>query len=308
MSQRKSNKTEESQPIPEPDMSKDTPKEKGQKVPDVVFLGVSAVAVLVGQLIARCSEGLPVICWLAFVVQWIIFIHAGWNRTEIYFDLTGSATYFSLAVFSFSQAKQKNTRQLVLTAMVLIWCIRLGSFLFARIHKAGKDSRFDKIKHRLPRFFNFWTIQGLWVFLTALPVWITNSTDAATPVNVIDCCGWGLWLVGFAIEVTADQQKTVFRSDDSNKGKFISSGLWAYSRHPNYLGEIILWSGVYISSTNVLVGATHVALLSPLFVVFLLTKVSGIPLLEKSADKKWGGDKAYQTYKATTGCLVPGFP
>lgn len=279
-----------------------------RKVPDVVFLAVSVVVVLISQLIAKCADGLSVIAWVAFAVQWVVFIHAGWNATEKYFDLTGSLTYISLSVYSFSQAKSKDTRQTVLTVMVLVWAVRLGTFLFSRIHKAGKDSRFDKIKHRLPRFFNFWTIQGLWVFLTALPVWVTNVSTVSAPVSNTDVIGWGLWLIGFVIEVTADNQKSVFRADSKNQGKFICTGLWAYSRHPNYLGEIILWCGVYISSTNILVGANHIACLSPLFVIFLLTKVSGIPLLEKSADEKWGSNPAYQKYKANTGCLVPGFP
>lgn len=281
---------------------------KPQGKPDVIFLGISAVAVMAGQLIARCADGLSTICWIAFIVQWIVFVHAGWNHTEVYFDLTGSLTYFSLAIYSYSQGKVKNTRQTVLTLMVLVWAIRLGTFLFSRIHKAGKDSRFDKIKHRLPRFFNFWTIQGLWVFLTGLPVWITNVTTTAAAVSSVDYFGWVLWAVGFTIEVLADHQKTVFRDDPSNKEKFICTGLWSYSRHPNYLGEIVLWSGVYISSTNILSGYTHLAILSPLFVTFLLTKVSGIPILEKTADEKWGKNPTYQKYKASTGCLVPGIP
>lgn len=277
-----------------------------KKLPDTVFLAVSAVAVLLSQLIAKCASGLSTIAWISFAVQWIVFIHAGWNRTEMFFDLTGSITYFSLSVYSFLNARN-DFRQMILSIMVVIWATRLGTFLFGRIHKAGKDSRFDKVKHRLPRFFNFWTIQGLWVFLTALPVWIVNSdTRPFVPITTTDHLGWAMWAAGFVIEVVADWQKSVFRGDDANKTKFIRSGLWAYSRHPNYFGEIVLWVGVYISSTNVLVGAEHVAILSPLFVIFLLTRVSGIPLLEKSADEKWGKEPAYQKYKASTGVLVPG--
>ena len=93
--------------------------------------------------------------------------------------------------------------------------------------------------------------------------------------------------------------------DRNNKGKFISTGLWSRSRHPNYFGEITLWSGVSVIAFTSLNGIGYVALVSPLFVYMLLSKGSGIPLLEKSADKKWGQDVAYQDYKKNTPVLFP---
>jgi len=151
-----------------------------------------------------------------------------------------------------------------------------------------------------------WTIQGLWVFLTALPVFCLNSTkeDADFP-SWCDYLGMVCFGLGFACEVIADNQKTAFAADPENEGKFISTGLWKFSRHPNYFGEIMLWVGIFFVCSSVFSGFQWVAVESPAFVAFLLMKVSGIPLLEARADEKWGEDQAYQAYKATTPELVP---
>jgi len=114
-----------------------------------------------------------------------------------------------------------------------------------------------------------------------------------------------VWVFGFAMEVVADYQKSRFNADPKNKGKFIQTGLWSRSRHPNYFGEIVLWIGVMIIALPVLQGWQWVALISPVFVTLLLTRVSGIPLLEKKADQKWGGQADYEAYKRQTPGLIP---
>ena len=113
------------------------------------------------------------------------------------------------------------------------------------------------------------------------------------------------WVSGFAIEVIADQQKKKFRRESKNKGKFIHTGLWAWSRHPNYFGEIILWIGVAVIALPVLSGWRWVALISPIFVTILLTRISGIPILERRAETQWGGKDDYKTYAANTPMLLP---
>ena len=115
--------------------------------------------------------------------------------------------------------------------------------------------------------------------------------------------GFLLWVFGFVIEILADNQKKIFRKNPLNKGKFISSGLWAWSRHPNYFGEIILWLGIAIIALPSMKGGEFLGLISPLFVYVLLTKISGIPMLEKSSDNKWGLDDDYIKYKKTTPIL-----
>ena len=115
-----------------------------------------------------------------------------------------------------------------------------------------------------------------------------------------------IWLGGLVLEIVADAQKAAFRRDPSHDGQFIQSGVWAWSRHPNYLGEILVWIGVAVVALPVAVGWQWVTLVSPVFVFLLLTRVSGIPLLEKRADARWGDDPDYVAYKARTPVLVPG--
>ncbi|MFN8411704.1 MAG: DUF1295 domain-containing protein [Anaerolineales bacterium] len=189
--------------------------------------------------------------------------------------------------------------------LVVIWAIRLGSFLFMRIQKAGKDGRFDEIKPSFIRFLNVWTIQALWVTFTAAAALVAITTSVRKELDGFAIIGALLWMIGFTIEVAADSQKSRFNADPMNKGKFIQRGLWSRSRHPNYFGEILLWVGVAVIALPVLQGWQWVALISPLFVTLLLTRVSGIPLLEKRAYEKWGGQEDYETYKKNTPVLIP---
>ena len=114
-----------------------------------------------------------------------------------------------------------------------------------------------------------------------------------------------IWFIGFGIEAVADAQKSAFKADSKNKRKFIQSGLWSKSRHPNYFGEIVLWIGVALIAFPVLQGWQYVTLVSPVFVTLLLTKISGVPMLEKKADSKWGGQDDYEAYKKDTSVLIP---
>ncbi|KNC72493.1 hypothetical protein SARC_14950 [Sphaeroforma arctica JP610] len=201
------------------------------------------------------------------------------------------------------------TRGIELNSLTLTWSRhRLGSFLFQRIQKDGKDSRFDTLKPYFFRFFNVWSIQGLWVFLTALPVYTLNSSEDTRPLTFVDLLGLCLWVFGFALEVTADRQKSEWRDNPVNKGRFITVGLWGLSRHPNYFGESTLWLGMFIVSTPILHGWQWICAISPIFVVLLLTKVSGVPLLEKKADEKWGDEEEYQKYKRETPIFIPKLP
>lgn len=242
---------------------------------------------------------------IAFVIQWLVFIPSYFMQTERFFDLTGSITYLIVVWFTFSMAGTNDTRSLLLTVFVSIWAVRLGSFLYTRIRKAGEDSRFDNIKTSGIRFFMAWTLQGLWVSFTLAATIAALSTSAPKAFDVFVIIGVIIWAIGFALEVIADEQKRRFRSYPDNKGKFIQSGVWAWSRHPNYFGEIVLWIGMAIIAFPVLQGWQYFTLISPIFVFFLLTKVSGIPMLEESADKKWGGQEDYETYKENTPVLIP---
>ena len=195
-----------------------------------------------------------------------------------------------------------DARSWLLLGIISIWTIRLGVFLLRRVLAAGEDRRFRDIKPSFARFLLTWTIQGLWVSLTIAAALAAITTMSRRDLGLIGLLGFLVWLIGFGIEVLADQQKSKFRADQQNAGKFINTGLWSWSRHPNYFGEIVLWIGVAIIAIPVLSGWQWLTLISPLFVVILLTRVSGVPMLEQQADEKWAGQADYEDYKAEHPC------
>ena len=152
---------------------------------------------------------------------------------------------------------------------------------------------------------NVWTIQGLWVTFTAAAAWVGITSSQRVAFDWLAVVGLVLWAVGFAFEVVADLQKSRFKADPANEGRFINTGLWSKSRHPNYFGEIVLWIGVALIALPTFQGWQWIAIISPLFVTLLLTRVSGVPMLEKKADGKWGGQADYEEYKRTTPVLIP---
>ena len=273
------------------------------------------ILILIGILVALAGSqggaliaGVPLFALsvgLAFLIQWLVFIPAYLMQTEKFFDLTGSLTYISVIVIAVIFSAGVDGRSILLAALVIIWAVRLGSFLFGRIKKAGKDDRFDEIKPSFIRFLNVWTIQGLWVTFTMAAALVAITTSNRKELDAFAIIGLLIWVFGFVFEVVADSQKSRFNADPANKGKFIQTGLWARSRHPNYFGEIVLWLGIAVIALPVLQGWQWFALISPLFVTLLLTRVSGVPLLEKKAAQKWGGQEDYETYKKNTPVLIP---
>ena len=284
---------------------------KAEKVASVTI----PIALLIGILIAVAGSqygntynGLPVfglVVAIAFFTQVVAFIPAFISQTEKYYDITGTMTYVLTTLIAMFLASSLDTRSLLLGLLVLIWTLRLGIFLFKRINKAGKDIRFDNLKPSFIRFLNAWVLQGLWVTFTAGATLTAISSNNLVAFGSIGLIGLIIWITGFTIEVKADNQKRKFNADLSNKNKFINTGLWSRSRHPNYFGEILLWFGIAVIAFPVLKGSQLFTLVSPLFVYILLTRGSGVPLLEKKADKTWGGDPGYEEYKDSTPILFP---
>ncbi|GJM13147.1 MAG: steroid 5-alpha reductase [Pseudohongiella sp.] len=274
----------------------------------LVIILISFGIALAGSQGSIETNGVPLflICAsVGFVLHWIVFIPSFIFQTEHYFDLTGSLSYLSTIAVAYLFHPDMDTRSLIVCALIAIWAARLGSFLFMRVKRDGKDSRFDEIKTRFFRYLFTWTLGGAWVFITmAAGLAVITSTNIASGSAFL-FVGVALWVFGFGIEVVADRQKTVFRRDPANKGKFISSGLWSLSRHPNYFGEIVLWIGIAVIAFPTLAGWQYVTLISPFFVIFLLIKVSGVRLLEKSGMERWGEDADYKKYIASTPSLVP---
>jgi len=252
---------------------------------------------LVGQLLV-----------MIFVIQWLAYIPAFIFKTEKFYDLTGSFTYIAAILYAlyFTNSSQNlDLGSLIIGTAIILWAIRLGSFLFMRIHKDKKDGRFDSIKTSFSQFFMTWTLQGMWVFICSSAALVAIANPTGVVVNSVFIIGLGLFLLGFIVEVIADNQKSVFRSIPENKDLFINEGLWARSRHPNYFGEITLWTGITVMGISTFDGMNYLALFSPIFSYLLLNYVSGVRMLEYRGHKKWGHLDGYKKYKEETPKLIP---
>tara|TARA_R110000772_G_scaffold144093_3_gene253727 strand:- start:4002 stop:4874 length:873 start_codon:yes stop_codon:yes gene_type:complete len=279
----------------------------------LAVLVMAAVGLLLASAAGRglpTYGGLSLPLWsllIAFGVQWLAFIPAYLNHTERFYDLTGALSNIAVVLVCFSLSVETD-RNYLLAGLIVIWALRLGGFLFWRVCVDGRDTRFDKIKINFYRFLVTWTLQALWVFLISLAAILAMASGVDKPLGWTAGIGFLCWLLGMVLEVAADVQKRRFRADLRNQGQFIRQGLWAWSRHPNYFGEILVWIGLCIIAFPALSGCLYLGLLSPLFVILVLTKVTGIPLLEASANRRWGSDPNYQQYKAQTPLLIPRIP
>jgi steroid 5-alpha reductase family enzyme len=274
----------------------------------IASLAIGALIALAGSQGSATVGGFPVFALcavIAFAIQFVVFVPSYLARTEHYYDITGSVTYLTVTAVALLTSNDLDARAVIVAILVAVWAGRLGTFLFRRVKRDGGDGRFDKIKHNPLRFFMMWSIQGLWVFLTVACALSIITGAERKSFDVLAAIGLLVWLAGFAIEVAADNQKSAFRADPANRGRFINVGLWAWSRHPNYFGEIVLWTGVAIIAIPILSGWRWVMLISPVFVFVLLTRISGVPLLEARSDKRWGEEAEYQEYKRRTPTLVP---
>lgn len=242
---------------------------------------------------------------IIFLIQWLAFVPAYKFQTERYYDLTGSLTYIAVTAVALVGAGAFDLRSVLLALFIIIWAARLGSFLFRRISQDGSDSRFDTIKPSAALFFRTWSLQGLWVAVTAGAALAAITGAQVAPLTVLDLFGIALWLLGFGVEVIADRQKRQFRLAHG-PDTFITTGLWSRSRHPNYFGEITLWLGLALLALPALQGWQYLTLVSPVFVYVLLTRVSGVAMLERKSDKRWGDNPGYIAYKKNTPVLIPG--
>ena len=255
-----------------------------------------------GISLAIGNEQVQNIVLLVYIIQWVAFIPAYMFQTEKFFDLTGSITYSSVFIYCIylTTSGDLNWGSLVISILVILWAGRLGTFLFTRIAKDGEDKRFRTIKPDIAQFFMTWTLQGMWVSLCSLCAITGIASETGIIVNNIFYIGLVMFIGGFAIEIVADQQKTAFRAIPENRNKYITSGLWSRSRHPNYFGEITLWTGVAVMSFSSLSGIEYLTLISPIFTYLLLVKISGVRMLEGRGQKTWGNDEDYIAYIKNT--------
>lgn len=191
-----------------------------------------------------------------FGIQWLAFTFAALCKTERFYDMFGTGTFIYVAWVSRQHAlttPRPTTRVDTVTALVLVWGLRLGGYLMHRIHKDGHDKRFDQVKGNPVMFFIYWTLQGMWVFVTTLPVSVLSLRPEgwdAPRLQPNDQLGIAVWAFGFLVESLADWQKSSFRADPANKGEYIRTGLWRYCRHPNCIHMHATASHPYCMVTN----------------------------------------------------------
>ncbi len=276
-------------------------------------LGIVASLIIAVLILTAGSQGsvsfggypLFALCGsIGFALHWAVFVPSYAFKTEHYFDLTGSLSYITTVAAAIVLNPSLDLRDLIICAMITVWALRLGSFLFWRIKKDGQDKRFIVMKTKFTWFLMTWTIGGLWVLVTMAAGLAALTSNITAELGLISYLGIALWLFGFVVEVTADNQKTEFRKNPDNRNRFITTGVWSWSQHANYFGEITLWFGLALVSLPVLSGWQLATLISPVFVYFLLTKVSGIPLLDRLAKQKWGTDSDYLSYTQATSKLL----
>ena len=279
----------------------------------IIIICFASIIALGGSHNSMTYNGYPILFFClsaSFLVHWIIFIPSFLAKTEKFYDITGTLAYLitlylASVLTSYSSGASLEPRTFIIIGMVSFWALRLGIFLFIRVLKVGEDRRFREAKKSFSKYLVWWTMSALWVFLTtanALTLIVNNKKLVNQPIFYL---GLLIWFIGILFEIIADEQKRRFRLNEKNRGKYISSGLWSISRHPNYFGEIILWIGIAIISLPTLSGFQYVTLISPLFIYLLLTRISGVNLLEESSDKKWGDLPEYERYKKETPVLVP---
>lgn len=275
-------------------------------LPVVILVGVGLA--LAGSQGGASIAGLPLFAIsvaLAFIINWIAFIPAYLQQTEVFFDLMGGISFITVMVVAVLLSPVVDGRSRLLLGMVVVWALRLSIFLFRRILATGEDRRFREIKVSFAQFLLTWSLQGIWVSFSLAAALAAITSETRLGLGIFALAGFLVWAFGFGFEVIADSQKSKFKANPANDGKFINVGLWSWSRHPNYFGEIVLWIGVAIVAVPILQGWQWITLISPVFITLLLTRISGIPMLEKRADEKWGAQEDYEAYKASTSILIP---
>ena len=243
-----------------------------------------------------------------FFLQVAFFIPAAFLKTDKLTDLSYGLTFIALSACFLLFLSEMPFIAKLANILVIIWGVRLTAYLFIRILSMGKDPRFDKRREVLTDFSLFWALQALSIWVIMLPLTLATASHGHSGWSFLEITGICLWLAGFTIESVADQQKFSFKNRPNNKNTFIQSGLWKYSRHPNYFGESLLWWGIFIMLIPLLQSLLFFAVIGPVFIAFLLFKVTGIPPLEKIADQKYKGNIEFQKYKQKTNLFFPWMP
>ena len=270
-----------------------------------IIISIAVIFATLGFAELSGSELVVKTAWYVLVIHWLAFIPALIFKTEKFYDLTGSICYAFSAIYVYLQSYGMFlSLSFFISLAILIWTLRLGSFLLKRVMDAGEDKRFRTIKTNPTQFFMTFNLSALWVVICSLCA-LTAVSNGVLEVKPIFYMGLLVFIIGFLIEVIADNQKTAFRAVPENANSFITTGLWSVSRHPNYFGEVTLWLGIAMMSLPYLEGVQYWTLISPIFSFVLIYFVSGVRMLESRANVKWGENKEYLDYVKKTPIFFP---
>lgn len=245
---------------------------------------------------------------IILIINFLAFLFAFKWQTDKLTDITYSLSFIVAVLYSYVSSPDWSWVQMSIAVAIVLWAIRLGGYLFWRVHKVGKDDRFDEMRPIWYSYIKFWILQALSICVVVLPAVIAlhKNSGGGDVLNVATIGGLILIVSGWFIEAIADYQKSAFKSKTKGQNVFMKSGLYSIVRFPNYLGEILFWIGIFILATPYLDSWEYVSIVSPIWIIVLLTRISGIPLLVQSHDIKYGSMSSYQEYKKSTAKLVPG--
>lgn len=249
--------------------------------------------------------GILIALGISVLINAVFFAFAAALRTDKVTDLSYSLSFVVLAVFLLATSGPFDWIKAAVALLVCAWGLRLGGYLFSRILLLKVDHRFDAMRDKPLAFAGFWILQAVTVWVVMLPVIRLLSLPSPLPLGAAALVGAIMWAAGFAIEVVSDAQKFRFKSDPKLGKGFMRTGLWSWSRHPNYFGETLLWWGIFVAAAPSFRGWDFLTAVGPLFLTLLLLFVSGVPLLEKSAQAKYGKNADFRDYKRRTSLFVP---
>lgn len=244
---------------------------------------------------------------IIFAMMTILFFRAQSSKNFGIVDNYWGVGFILIALVCFLLGENQGIRGLLVTILVVAWGLRLS--LYLRKRNAGKpeDFRYAAMRAKWTRrtglhaFFKIFMLQGVLMLLISLPIFVISWADPGTPLSLPDLIGLIIWGTGFYFQARGDAQLAKFKSDPANSGKIMTTGLWAKTRHPNYFGEILMWWGIFVISLSA--GGWYLSIIGPVLITLLITKVSGVPMLEK----KYEDDPAFKEYAAKTPALFPRF-
>lgn len=243
------------------------------------------------------------IALLIFLFMTLLFVVALIKKDNSIADTFWGIGFIVIALYAAVQSGEMDLRKIIVTTLVLLWGMRLSHHIMTRKMGKGEDFRYKHWRQTwkwftLRSYLQVFLLQGFFMLIISAPVWYINF-NSGNPLGIWDSLGLLVFGIGFFFEAGGDYQLTRFTADPANRGKILTTGLWALTRHPNYFGEILVWTGIAFYAINLPLG--WMTLISPVILTLLLRYLSGVPLLEKRME----GRPGWSEYTEKTAPLIP---